>query len=168
MLKRTVVLATAALLISTVPRHAAAGRLAANEILREIESDGASRVLWRLWNHPRRFDELCERIESGDSSWLEVARRLKPASDAGASLSLDYAVARALPAVPEKVLRLINHEFGVDDVCTSPFIEPEPGVAEGYQRLASAALRGSLPSELEPVRKECLKRVEAPLVSARP
>jgi len=155
----------AVLLVSAELRHAEAARLAADDVLREIKSEGPGPVLWRLWDNPTRFDAVCDKIASGDPSWLEVARRLRPSSDAGASLSLDYAVARALPLVPERVLRLVNDGFTVDDICTSPFIEPEPGVAERYQRRASAALRGSLPSDLEAVRKECLKRVEVPLHS---
>src|SRR6266566_2048824 len=140
--------------ISTAPFHTPAA-----ELLREIESEGPRPVLVRLWNDEARFKEVCDKIESGDASWLEVARRLKAGSDAAASLSLDYSVARALPRVPEKVLKLINHGFTVDDVCTSPFIEPEPGVAESYQRRASAALRALRSHDLEAVRDECLKRI---------
>jgi len=168
MLKRALALAllveaAAVPSVSTERRHAEASGLAAGDILREIASEGPGPVLRRLWDNPTRFDHVCDKIESGDPSWLEVARRLRSSSDAGASLSLNYAVARALPLVPERALRLINNGFTVDDICTSPFIEPKPGVAERYQRRASAALRGSLPSDLEVVRKECLKRVEVPL-----
>ena len=84
MLKQSFVLsllieASVAFVVSTLPRDAEAAGLAAEEILRQIDSDGANRVLWRLWDRPTEFDQLCDKIESGDPSWLEVARRLKPA-----------------------------------------------------------------------------------------
>ena len=136
---------------------------AADELLRQIASEGSQPVLEPLWRNEERFEQVCIKIESGDPPWLEVARRLRASSDAASTLSLNYAVARALPANPASVLKLIDRGFTVDDICTSPFIEPEPGVAEGYQRRAVAALRGPLPSDLESVRAKCLSRIEEPL-----
>ena len=111
------------------------------------------------------FERVCHMIETADPKWLEVARLLKPASDAGLALSLNYSVARALPRAPERVLALIGHGFTVEDVCTSPFIEPEPGVAENYQRRTVAALRGVRAPGLSSVVSECLAGVEVPLVA---
>ena len=62
----------------------------ADALLREIDSRGAKRVLGHLTSNWARFEGVCERIETGDASWLEVARRLKPASDAASSLSLSF------------------------------------------------------------------------------
>jgi hypothetical protein len=150
-----------ALLASSVA--VASAPVTADQLLRQIEAEGARQVLQRLWENEDQFGHVCGRIESADPRWLEVARRLKPSSDASLSLGLNYAVARALVINPTRVLKLINHGFTVDDVCTSPFIEPDPGVAERYQRRASAALRRPTDGDLEAVRKECLKLVEMPL-----
>jgi len=153
----------AAILLRIALALADATPVTADELLRQITSEGSQPVLERLWRNEDRFEQVCHKIESGDPSWLEVARRLRASSDAGMTLSLNYSVARALPANPTSVLKLINHGFTVDDICTSPFIEPEPGVAESYQRRAVAALRSSIPKDLESVGTECLKRIEEPL-----
>ena len=135
----------------------------ADEIRRQIKTEEARVVLTRLWATPAVFEEICRRIETGEADWLEVAQGLKPASDAAASLSLNYAVARALPVAPTRVLALINHGFSVQDICTSPFIDPETGVAERYQRKAIEALSKPQPSELENIRKDCVDQIRVPL-----
>ena len=55
----------AVLFVSAEPRDVEAARLAADDILREIKSEGPGPVLWRLWNNPTRFDEVCGKIASG-------------------------------------------------------------------------------------------------------
>jgi hypothetical protein len=129
--------------------------LVPNSVLRDIDSLGPRAVLARLWTD----EALFAGIETGDPKWLEVARRLRAVSDAGATLSLNYAVARALPNAPARVLALIDHGFSIDDVCTSPFLEPEPGVAEDYARRATAALKRVQAPGLERARDQCLAGV---------
>jgi hypothetical protein len=114
----------------------AAERSVADALLHDIERLGASTVLSELVKNDQKFDDVLDHIESGRSEWLEVARRLKPASDAGSSLALNYSVARALLKQPERVLDLVGRGFEIDRICTSPFIEPEKGVAERYERQA--------------------------------
>ena len=130
---------------------------------REVAAQGPRAVLTRLWNDQRQFDAVCDGIQTGDRRWLEVARLLKQASDAGSALSLNYSVARAIPRAPERVLRLIGDGFTVNDVCTSPYIEPKPGVAEQYQRKAAGALATVRKPELASVRAACLAAIAAPL-----
>jgi len=137
----------------------------AEDLLRQIDTEGSRSVLNQLWDNGEAFDHVCDMIELADAKWLEVARRLRPASDAGASLSLDYSVARALPRAPERVLALIGNGFAIQNICTSPFIEPEPGVAEEYQRRTAAALRRIRTANLSAIAIECLNRVEVPLVA---
>jgi hypothetical protein len=124
-------------------------------VLEEIDSQGPRAVLARLSEN----EALFARVESGDPTWLEIARRLRAVSDASSSLALNYSVARALPRAPERVLALIGQGFTLDDVCTSPFIEPESGVAEEYARRAEAALRAITTPRLTRLRDECLRRI---------
>jgi hypothetical protein len=131
-------------------------------LLSEIEASGPKPVLSRLWADEPQFEALCGRIETGEPSWLEVARRLKPASDAAVSLSLNYSVARALPVAPARVLGLVDRGFSVSDVCTSPFIEPEPGVAERYEARALQALATLAGTRLGPLAEQCAERVRLP------
>ena len=142
------------------PTAAAATRSAptAQALLKRISIEGGHKVLWDLWEHEREFGRVISGIESGDPSWLKIAASLRPFSDAAASLSLDYAVAIALPKAPDRVLALVGHGFNLELICTSPFIEPDPGVAETYERQALAAL-----ANIEgPVAVECAEHIRLP------
>jgi hypothetical protein len=147
------------LIVWTTPAVAA---ISAGALLHEIDTLGPRAVMSRLAVDRAQFDQICAQIESGDPQWLEVARRLKGVSDGGASLSLSYAVARAIPAAPSRVLALIDHGFTVDDVCGSPFIEPDPGVADEYKRRALLALRSVSAFALQTARNQCLAKIESP------
>jgi len=134
----------------------------ATALLSEIEGNGPRAVLDRLWANQHQFEALCAAIESADPSWLEVARRLRPVSDAAISESLDYSVARAIPAAPARVLGLVGRGFTIERICTSPFNEPEPGVAEHYEQQALKALSGLSGSSLSSVAEKCAARVRLP------
>ncbi len=131
----------------------------AQALLKRISSDGGHKVLRDLWEHGQEFGRVISGIESGDPSWLEVATALRPFSDAGASLSLNYAVALALPKAPDRVLALVGHGFELNDICTSPFIEPDPGIAEAYEREALDALATSKDSNAA----DCAQLVRLPV-----
>lgn len=131
-------------------------------LLSAIDAKGPRKVLDDvLEENDIAFDSICHSIESGDPQWLEVARRLRPGADAFVAESLDYAVARALPKSPKAVLGLIGHGFTLDRVCTSPFNEPEAGIAETYQKAAAEALKTVTSPKLRVIRDECLKRIGA-------
>lgn len=140
----------------------AADRPLAQVVLNRVANEGGRKVLWDLWRHEREFGQVTAGIESGDPAWLEVAVALKPFSDAGASLSINYAVARALPKTPERVLALTTQGFKVEDICTSPFIEPDPGVAEAYERRTLAALSRLKGTSVASVAAECAAQVRLP------
>jgi len=145
----------------TLTLAACAGVSSADALLSEIEATGPKAVLDRLWTNAQ-FDAVCSEIETADPLWFEVARRLKGVSDAAASLSLNYCVARALPVAPARVLELVGHGFGLDDICTSPFIEPEPNVAERYEERAVTALARLRNSELAPLAERCVQAIRLP------
>ncbi|WP_099490414.1 hypothetical protein [Stenotrophomonas maltophilia] len=140
----------------------AADRPSAQAVLNRVANEGERKVLWDLWRHERKFGQVTSGIESGDPAWLEVAAALKPFSDAGASLSINYAVARALPKAPERVLALTTQRFKLEDICTSPFIEPDPGVAEAYERRTLAALSRLKGTSVASVAAECAAQVRLP------
>lgn len=144
------------------PAASAAEGPSAQALLERIAREGGHKVLWDLWEHERDFDRVMSGIESGDPSWLKVAVGLKPFSDAGASLSIKYAVALALPRAPDQVLPLTRQGFNVADICTSPFIEPDPGVAEAYERRTLAALARIGDPALKPLAAECALQVRLP------
>jgi hypothetical protein len=141
---------------------AGVSRPSAEALLTRIAKEGGHKVLWELWDHEDSFGYVLDGVESADTSWLKVATALRPFADGGASLSLDYAVALALPKAPDRVLALVGHGFDVEYICTSPFIEPDPGVAEAYERQALAALAKVKAPALAPIASECSKRVRLP------
>ena len=86
-------------------------------LVAEVKRDGPRAVVSRLWADEKLFEAVLNRIESGEGQWLDVARHLRPGSDAGASESLDHAVALALPRAPSRVLPLIGAEFRLGSIC---------------------------------------------------
>ena len=144
----------------------AADALTADEILLRIDRQGGRKVLWDLWEHDAEFSEVLAGIETANRAWVRVASRLRPFSDAGASEDLDYAVARALPHAPERILSLVGHGFELRFVCTSPFNEPERGVAEAYERKTLTALAAVQNPDLKPLATECAKLVKLPVPGA--
>jgi hypothetical protein len=137
----------------------AASPPSAHALLRDIENRGAKKVLWELWDDDARLSAVLDHVESGGREWLEVARLLRQASDAGAALSLNYAVAFALLKQPEHVLGLVGRGFDIDDICTSPIIEPKKGEAELYERRALKALRRLEKSPLARLAGNCANRI---------
>jgi len=133
--------------------------VSAQTLLKRIAKEGGRQVLWQLWKNDADFERVASGIESGDPSWLKVAVALRAFSDAGASESLNYAVALALPRATNRVLALVGHGFSVADICTSPFIEPDPGVAQAYERQALAALSKVEDPALKTIAAECALRV---------
>lgn len=134
----------------------------ADALLHRIGQQGGRQVLAALWKDDAAFDHVIDAIESGDPKWLEVAVRLRPFSDAGASEAIDSAVARLLPGQPRRVLSLVGRGFDIGHICTSPFIEPAPGIAEAYEKRTLAALAGVRDPQFADLAKECARRVRLP------
>ena len=139
-----------------------AADLSSSSVAARISVEGGQKVLRDLWQHEEAFAPVLTGIESGDPSWLNIATQLKPYADGAASLSLNYAVARALPKAPEAVLALVGKGFDIDRICTLPFIEPDPGVAELYERQTLAALSSVIDPSLKPLATRCSKLVQLP------
>ena len=110
------------------------------ELMQRIDAEGGKNVLAKLWANEKEFEYLLNPVEAGNVQWFSVWVRLRTYSDAGISESIDSAFARALPVVPEDVLKFVGHGLELKNICGSPFIEPESGVAEQYERNALAAL----------------------------
>jgi hypothetical protein len=110
-------------------------------IIAQIKKGGSEKVVLELTHNDSRWDAVTENIQKGDKEWLEVARLLKPGSDAGSSEDLNFSVARALPRNPVDVLSLIDGAyFEIERVCTIPFIEAERDVEERYLKDVEGAL----------------------------
>jgi hypothetical protein len=133
--------------------------LSPQKMLNEISVKGPKRVVREYADNQQLWDVFLQYIESGKAEWLRVAFNLKPGTDAGTSEDLNFSVARALPKNPRGVLKLIGKRFSFEEVCTSPFIEPEPGVAEKYEKEAQNALSQVGSGLLAKRARKCLKRI---------
>ena len=134
----------------------------AKQINSEIDAKGAKAVIAALDRDELRFGKVGDAIATADPVWLTIALRLREGSDAGTGETLSYALARALPNAPERVLALVGHGYTVGNLCTSPFIEPAPGVAEAYEAKAVAALQSVTDPALKTTVEECIKGITLP------
>lgn len=134
----------------------------AKQINAEIDGKGARAVIAALGQDQARFGKVGEAIATADPVWLTIALRLRAGSDAGAGKALSQSLALALPNAPERVLALASHGYSVGNLCTSPFIEPAPGIAEAYEAKALAALQSVTDPALKTTVEECIKGVTLP------
>lgn len=152
-----------ALLLAAPVASASESRPTAADILSRIAKQGGDKVLPNLWESEDEFDQVLAGIESGDADWLEVASKLRPRTEDGASLAIDHAVAIALPKAPTRVLALVGRGFELEFICTSPFISPEPDVAEEYQRQTLTVLSQVTDPALKPLADTCADGVRLAL-----
>lgn len=132
------------------------------KILLRIKDEGGRNVLWSLWENQEQFGAMLDLAAAADPRWIEVLRQLRPYSDAGASEMIDMSVASALPLNPEAILKLIGNGFELDRLCTSPFIEPEPGIAEKYEKKALDALAHIKDPKLKNLAQKCAESIKLP------
>lgn len=148
-----------------------AAELTAVEVLKNIQVLGPGVVIETLWksgeNYPNDWDRVVEKIATGANDWLEVAKALKPASDAGASEDLNGALAMALVKRPVEVLFLAQMgPFSVKDVCFCPYMDETPDdtvTADSFLADVDRTLIGmKIPADnprLGNVRRNCLERI---------
>ncbi len=123
-------------------------------VLSEIKLGGAAIVSRRIDADESFGRSVMNGIATGDSTWLDVAGKLTPAS-ASSAASLSIALASALPRSPEKVLALVGAKYRVEDVCSIPFLEPESTLVTSYHHDAMAALDRVDSAPLIPIRDAC-------------
>jgi hypothetical protein len=104
-------------------------------------------------------------IKSAQPQWLDVARALQPATDAGSSEDLDDALSEALLVAPYRVLPLLKESWWkADPVCTFGWdSEIEGGVEPYVLRLRAALDKTPPPPKSAELRQECLRGIEQTL-----
>lgn len=129
-------------------------RGSAEIVLSEIKLGRSAAVAKRIDADESFGRSVMNGISSGDSSWLEVAREITPASATSAA-SLSIALASALLRSPERVLALLGRKYPVADVCSIPFLRSDSSVVTSYYGEAIAALARVQSARLSPVRDAC-------------
>ena len=123
-------------------------------VLSEIKLGRSANVAKRIDSEESFGRSVMNGIATGDSSWLDVAGQLTPAS-ATAAASLSIALASALPRSPERVLALLGPKYPVEEVCGIPFLKPDSTLVTSYHDEAVAALTRVRSAPLAPIRDAC-------------
>jgi hypothetical protein len=129
-------------------------RGSAELVLSEIKLGRSAAVAKRIDADESFGRSVMNGISTGDSSWLEVAREVTPASATSAA-TLSIALASALLRSPEKVLALLGRKYPVADVCSIPFLRPDSSLVTSYYGEAIAALARVQSPAISPVRDAC-------------
>jgi hypothetical protein len=108
-------------------------------VLSQIKLGGVASVAKRVDSDESFGRSVMNGIATGDSLWLEVASKFKPAS-ATAEASLSMALASALPRSPARVLALLGSTYPIEEVCGIPFLRPDSALVATYHDSAIAAL----------------------------
>jgi hypothetical protein len=129
---------------------------AADSAMGAIRRMGARRLVDSLIGDAAADTHYFNRVSTGDSAWLEVARVLRAESDAGMSEGFDMALATAILAAPAHALRVAGPPFNFEWVCRPPFMEAPDSVIEKYRERAITALSGVTDPALRQRRDACL------------
>ncbi len=123
-------------------------------VLSEIRLRGATAVSRRIDSDENFGRSVTNGIATGDSSWLEVAKEITPAS-AAAEASLSIALASALNHAPTRVLSLLGDKYAVEEVCGMPFLRADSLAVNSYYDSAASALRAVPDTSMRTVRDAC-------------
>ena len=86
------------------------------------------------------LSNITKNLNNGNEEWLEIAGQFRAHSDAGASESLNIAVASVLPNRPDMVLQAVDHGFKLERLCRVPFIEPDEQTVKHFIQSSSQKL----------------------------
>lgn len=122
-----------------------------------IDEKGAGNVVKQLTQGDEsQWRRVIRKIDSGSPEWLEVAKKLLGATDAGATEDLYASLAIALTHNPNGVLALVGTNLPLDQVCTVPFVEASDKKVKEHQLKVRNALRGVTSPALAAKKRDCL------------
>lgn len=137
--------ATVSLLLFLLLGACATHAVTVEHISAQIHEQGARNYLNdTINNHELWFthiETLQQGLNKGDEEALKAMGHLRSVSDAGASETLDFMIARAIPHNARIVSASVKQGFKLEAICNIPFIEEEPAVVYEYLRKAKAALK---------------------------
>lgn len=131
------------------------------EIIEAVKTNGASSVIKQLFDSAIWTKVVYPGISSGEADWLEVAKILRPVTDAGASEEMDDALARALLRQPYAVLPILNELWWKNsDMCYFGWDSelPAKSVRSYVHQLERALINKGTKSNSE-LRERCLKGI---------
>ncbi len=135
----------------------------AKQLLAYINRKGAETTLKELTaGDESRWNRVLSNIDLGSSLWLDVAKELLSASDAGGTEDLHISLAVALTHNPEAVLSMVGQtKITLEQVCSVPFIEADDKTEREHVLKVRAALGRVVSPALASKKTECLKIINA-------
>ena len=141
----------------------------AAEISAEIDAKGAKAVIDRLASShvdamgQNDWSRTMDQIWNGRLAYIALAPKLARGAESGPAQDLSVALARALTAAPEAVLRVIDRHdgpvLGVNRVCGAPFADSAAKDVPGYLQAAQAAVGDVDTPRLQRVKTACLAQL---------
>lgn len=130
-------------------------------VLDDIDSHGVGYVVQKLSaGNGNQWRTVIRAIETGSPAWLDVAKRLLTATDAGRTTDLYFALSLALTRNADGVLSMVGPGLPIDNVCSVPYIEPDEKTIVAHRTKVHSALQKVTSAGLEPKKKACLKIVD--------
>ena len=127
----------------------------------QIEAQGAAAVVRKFTaGSGRQWHSVLHGIESGSPAWLEVARKLLTATDAGHTTELYFSLALALTRNAAGVLPMVGPNLPIEQVCSVPYIEPDSQTIDNHRKKVRAALEKVTSPELASQKAACLGALE--------
>ena len=113
----------------------------AQDALASVDPKGRTSVLLQCDGITPPGSSVCDKIETGDNTWLELAVRLAEYTDASASAGVCHSIARAARRAPAAVLRLHGRTQRMSSECIClPFVSNEIPLANQYRELRQSHL----------------------------
>ncbi len=128
--------------------------LRSEDVVAKLELEG--KPYFRHLVDTRQYESLLDSIENGDEVLIRNSYLLSQWADASTSLSLKYALSRAVTRKPDAVMGLIPKYFSVSDICTVPYIEETPEVELSHVTKSLSALGRSPKAKSNSIYRQCI------------
>ena len=133
-------------------------------IISEVKLRGAKSVVVDLTKDWNVWDSICDKVATGNSTWLKAAVALQPGTDAGSSETMDLALGEALEHSPENVFRIAIPVFEIESICSGPDVDSSR--YDSYElslkaiNLRIKKVAAIKNQKLKEMSKDCIKHLE--------
>lgn len=134
-----------------------------DEITSAVKAEGAEKVIRQIFESDAWQVHVYPGISSGDPQWLQVAKILRPSTDAGASEEMNNALSLALLKRPYAVLPVLKNLWWEKDIdiCYFGWDSEFPDMTvRAYVNQLEKALGKTANEKNAELRKSCLKGIE--------
>jgi len=129
------------------------------DVINKLKKEGIPYFRHLIMN--QQYDLLLDKIEGGDVVLITNAFMLSRWADASTSLSLKYALSRAITKKPDEVLSLIPKYFSITDVCRVPYAEETIEIELSHVVRSLAALSQSKKAKTNNIYRQCINIYKA-------